>query len=98
MSISGKESVTLLPQEITPSEWEDDERMGFLLSGFKDRSVNPKSYDAKMKFWKTLIEDYCLHCKQLVFDEAQLKKIFRRENKLPSCLAIVVDSMLKYGF
>jgi len=93
--MAGKEGSATLPKEITPEDWNDDERMGFLLSAFKDRSLNTKSWDAKMKFWKTLIEDYCVHCKLLVFDEASLKRSFERNNSLPACLGTVINSLLR---
>ncbi|XP_059477809.1 charged multivesicular body protein 7 [Neocloeon triangulifer] len=86
-----------LLQEILPVDWHNDERMGFLMSAFKDRSVNPKSWDAKLKFWRVLIEEYCVHCKQVTFDEAHLKKTFERDGCVPACLTPVIISLKNDG-
>ena len=39
-----------------PPEWEDDERMNFLFSDFKEnRDVNTKDWDSKIDFWTSLM-------------------------------------------
>ncbi|KAG7278017.1 hypothetical protein CRUP_006182 [Coryphaenoides rupestris] len=39
-----------------PDDWEDDQRMNFLFSDFKEnRDVNPSDWDSKMDFWSSLV-------------------------------------------
>ncbi len=39
-------------------DWNDKERVGFLFAPFRDRIVNPTSYDIKMKFWVDAIDSW----------------------------------------
>ena len=39
-------------------DWEDCDRIKFLYGPFREKSVNPVSYDEKMKFWQETIEKY----------------------------------------
>lgn len=84
-----------LPLDLQPPEWLDDERMGFLMSAFKDRSLNPRSWDAKMSFWRTLIHDFCVRQQLLVVDEASLKRRFERKRTVPACLGPIIESLVK---
>jgi len=81
--------------DLQPSEWSDDERMGFLMSAFKDRALNPRSWDAKMIFWRTLVHDLCVGRQLLVVDEASLKKRFLRQRSVPACLGPVLDALVR---
>lgn len=84
-----------LPAEDIPEEWEDDERMGFMFSTFKDRSMNPISWDAKMKFWKINVQKYCVINELIHIDESTLKKAFERKGKFPACLLKVMEALKK---
>jgi hypothetical protein len=84
-----------LPVDVQPSEWSDDERMGFLMSAFKDRALNPRSWDAKMVFWRTLVHDLCVGRQLLVVDETSLKRRFLRQRSVPACLGPVLDALFR---
>jgi len=46
----------MIEQFKTDIDWNDEERVNFLLAPFRDRNVNPTSYDLKMKFWVDAID------------------------------------------
>lgn len=57
MSSSASPSKSSMDQTAyLPAVWQDDERMGALMSQFRARETNPDAYDGKMRFWSDLIE------------------------------------------
>ncbi|XP_050092808.1 charged multivesicular body protein 7 [Anopheles aquasalis] len=80
-----------------PICWSDDIRMGFLLADFRSRTINPESYDNKLRFWKDLVTTYCLFQGSSVVSLIHLKDAFRRKSIAPQCLITVFDQMLKNG-
>nr|XP_061804729.1 charged multivesicular body protein 7 [Nerophis lumbriciformis] len=81
-----------------PSEWDDDERMNFLFSDFKDnREVNTMDWDSKMNFWTALVLKNCRDRRTVCVNLEELNKTFRRKEKTPLGLATVIRSMSRCG-
>ncbi|KAM6954442.1 charged multivesicular body protein 7 [Aplochiton taeniatus] len=83
---------------ILPPEWEDDERMNFLFSDFKEnRDVNTTDWDSKMDFWTALIIKICRNRGTVCINLQELNKIFRRKEIVPLGLGTVIQSMARLG-
>ena len=79
-----------------PSEWSDDQVMDVLFSPFREnRYVNPRSWDRKMDFWTDMVRRRCIANKSLVFNARELPAFFERNGKLPACMNIVLDDLLR---
>ncbi|CAI5442364.1 unnamed protein product [Caenorhabditis angaria] len=78
-----------------PDVWNDDVTMHGLLSVIKERSVNKVDYDRKVKFWSETIFDSCIGERNAVFDLVSLKKRFRRGDRVPASLPVVLEYMKK---
>ena len=79
-----------------PSEWSDDQVMGVLFSPFREnRYVNPRSWDHKMDFWKDMVRRRCITSKSLVFNARELPAFFERNGKLPACMNIVLEDLIR---
>lgn len=75
-------------------EWDDDERMVFMFSDFKEnRDVNTADWDSKMDFWTDLVLKSCRLRGTVCFSLQELNDTFRRKDKSPLGLATVVQSM-----
>lgn len=85
--------------EVTlPPEWEDDERMNFLFSDFKEnRDVNTKDWDSKIDFWTSLILKICRSRGTVCFNLQELNKIFQRKGFVPLGLGTVIQCMARCG-
>ncbi|XP_074525406.1 charged multivesicular body protein 7 isoform X1 [Halichoeres trimaculatus] len=82
---------------LTP-EWDDDERMNFMFSDFKEnREVNTTDWDSKMGFWTALIIKCCRDRGSVCVSLQELNKIFRRKEKSPLGLRTVIQSMAGCG-
>ena len=55
-------------------EWTDDERMRVLFAPMRNKELNPESWNAKLTFWTTLIEKWCLKNNKHSFTLHQLGK------------------------
>ncbi|XP_070821491.1 charged multivesicular body protein 7 [Chaetodon trifascialis] len=83
--------------EMTP-EWDDDERMNFMFSEFKEnRDVNTTDWDSKMDFWTALILKSCRDRGAVCVSLQELNQTFRRKEKTPLGLATVLQSMARCG-
>ncbi|XP_067377695.1 charged multivesicular body protein 7 isoform X2 [Channa argus] len=81
-----------------PPEWDDDERMNFLFSDFKEnRDVNTTDWDSKMDFWIALIIKTCRDRATVIVNLQDLSQTFRRKEKSPLGLATVIQSMARCG-
>ncbi|XP_013889028.1 charged multivesicular body protein 7 isoform X2 [Austrofundulus limnaeus] len=81
-----------------PPEWDDDERMNFLFSEFKEnRDVNTTDWDSKMDFWTVLITKSCRERGSVLVNLQDLNKTFRRKEKSPLGLSTVLQSMARCG-
>jgi len=81
---------------IYPSQWSDDQAMDFLFSPFRaNRDVNPRSWDEKVVFWTDMVRRRCTASKSLVFNARELPTFFERNRKLPACMNIILDSLVR---
>lgn len=81
-----------------PPEWDDDDRMNFLFSDFKEnRDVNTTDWDSKMDFWTALIIKSCRDRGTVCVNLQDLNQTFRRKEKSPLGLATVLQSMARCG-
>ncbi|KAI3371868.1 hypothetical protein L3Q82_006747 [Scortum barcoo] len=81
-----------------PPEWDDEERMNFLFSDFKEnRDVNPADWDSKLDFWTELVVRSCRDRGTVCVSLQELSKTFRRKERSPLGLATVVQSMARCG-
>nr|XP_046242668.1 charged multivesicular body protein 7 [Scatophagus argus] len=82
---------------LTP-EWDDDERMEFMFSDFKEnRDVNTTDWDSKMDFWTSLVSKSCKQRGTVCVSLQELNKTFRRKDRSPLGLATVLQSMARCG-
>ncbi|XP_047236314.1 charged multivesicular body protein 7 isoform X1 [Girardinichthys multiradiatus] len=81
-----------------PPEWEDDERMNFMFSEFKEnRDVNTTDWDSKMDFWTALIFRSCRQCGSVLVNLQDLNRTFQRKEKTPLGLSTVLQTMARCG-
>lgn len=80
-----------------PKDWEDDLKMTVMFSPFRERNLNPKSWEQKVKFWSELILENCVQTRQAVVNLQTLKENFRRKGKSPTCLDTVLQQMISKG-
>jgi charged multivesicular body protein 7 len=81
-----------------PKEWSDDQVMDVLFSPFRNtRYVNPRSWDTKMKFWSDMVHRQFSSDKRLVFNARQLPMVFERNGKLPTCMNVVLEDLVRSG-
>ncbi|XP_033633411.1 charged multivesicular body protein 7-like [Asterias rubens] len=84
--------------EYFPPCWDDDERMSYLFSDFRqNRTVNPKDWDNKLKFWSQLIEERCKKKRCAVFECDRAAEGLRRKGRLPMGLDRVLREMANNG-
>ncbi|KAG8441138.1 hypothetical protein GDO86_006763 [Hymenochirus boettgeri] len=88
----------MAPLAPCPPEWEDDERMSFLFSAFKQtRDVNSSDWDGKMNFWIPLILKHTQSQGHLTVTLSQLERDFMRKDSVPMGLRTVMQEMLRHG-
>ena len=81
-----------------PDCWDDDERMGYLFSGFRgNRQVNPRDWDNKMKFWSELVLNVGRTERSLMLTMEDLSQKFRRKGVVPHCIGGVLKEMHRLG-
>ncbi|ESO90841.1 hypothetical protein LOTGIDRAFT_163726 [Lottia gigantea] len=78
-----------------PPEWQDDQRMSVLFAAFRDKSLNPLSWNQKMNFWMTVISEKCKQKGTCSLNLDNLASIFERKGKFPKCLDLVVEEMIR---
>lgn len=85
----------LQPKHFVPKDWDDDMKMTVMFSPFRDKNLNPKSWDQKIKFWSDVILQDCMQSKTSIIDSALLKEKFKRKGKSPSCFNTVIEEMAR---
>lgn len=68
--------------------------MSIYLAEFRPRNVNPAHYDAKMRFWKDMIESFCEYKGSSKVSIHELKLAFKRNGVSPYCLSEVLNQMI----
>lgn len=86
-----------IPPSILPECWNDETRINVLFAPFRSRTVNPQDWDNKLSFWRKLISSYCFTTKTFSFKLSDLKHVFIKDGRTPSCLPVVIDEMHKNG-
>jgi hypothetical protein len=91
--MSGFES----PKFRYPPEWEDRERMHYLLAPIPpNKSLS--SHDPKITFWTSLIKSSSQELQRPIFTEKELQARFKwNQFTTPSCLSSVIISMESAG-
>lgn len=80
-----------------PSDWDDDERMSFLFSAFKQsRDVDSADWDGKIAFWMPLIVKRAKDLRLLSVTLRQLQTDFTRKGSFPLGLGTVIQEMLRW--
>lgn len=97
MSTDEREVQQPLPADFFPNCWTDDERMDNLFAPFRAKSVNPVNYERKLEFWRNLICQYCVQNGSPVVSINQLRLAFKRGEKKPYCLDVVLKELLSDG-
>ncbi|XP_053573958.1 charged multivesicular body protein 7 [Bombina bombina] len=81
-----------------PSECDDDDRMSFLFSAFKEnRDVNSSDWDSKMTFWIPLILKHAKTNGLISVTLRQLQADFTRKGRVPLGLGTVIQEMIRQG-
>ena len=80
-----------------PPEWEDRERMHYLLAPIPpNKSLS--SHDSKITFWASLIKSSSQELQRPIFTERELQTRFKwNQFTSPSCLSSVISSMESTG-
>ncbi|XP_041370579.1 charged multivesicular body protein 7-like [Gigantopelta aegis] len=76
-------------------EWGDDQKMSVLFAPFREKSLNPQSWDKKIKFWTQLILKDFKKNNEFILDVNSLVLRFVRKGKKPACLETVIQEMLR---
>lgn len=71
--------------------------MSVMLNTFRPKSVNEEHYNQKMKFWKTMIENYCEFKGSASINIEELKRVFKRKGTVPYCLQEVFNQLSAEG-
>ena len=79
-----------------PLEWNDEERMYFLLAPFPPGN-EPVFSDSKLSFWRTLIISSSREQGECVFTKRQLCERFQWREMQPNCLNDVIKAMERIG-
>lgn len=78
--------------------WLDDTRMSVLFAPFRDKSLNPSSWNQKISFWEQAISNECANNQTCIIDINSLQNKFSRKGKVPLCLDVVLEEMLRCVF
>lgn len=98
MPVSLQKKVSTSSSLEFPSDWEDDERMAFLFSAFKEnREVDTTDWDGKMIFWTPLIVESCRRRGSVCVSLQELNESFRRKGAVPLGLGTVVQTLIRSG-
>lgn len=82
---------------LKPDVWDDDTRMNVLFSPFREKNLNPSSWNQKMKFWIQIIEDEHKLTNKCIIEGKSLPQMFKRKGKIPTCIETVLSEMLRYS-
>ncbi|CAL1544477.1 unnamed protein product [Lymnaea stagnalis] len=89
--------MALSEKAFLPPELEDDQQAAVLYSPFRDKSLNPNSWNRKMKFWENWLSKIALERQCLTFDLNLLPSMFERKGITPKCFATVIEELAKTG-
>lgn len=78
-----------------PDCWDNDVRMDALFAPFRSRTINSTDWASKMKFWSNLIDSWCKYNECPEIELSKLSAAFSRKGKIPACLDIVLQNLLR---
>ena len=82
--------------EHLPQGWEDDQRMSYLFSDFREsRDVNPHDWDNKLSFWQSAITLRCRHQRRAVIESEAMAGQFKRKGRVPVAVNRVLFEMAR---
>lgn len=85
----------LLPSEIMPECWNQEERMNALFSPFRSKSANPQDWVSKYKFWQNIIYEWLKYTTRCSFSITDLNSAFKRKGCTPLCLVSVIEELIR---
>ncbi|KAL1122790.1 hypothetical protein AAG570_003116 [Ranatra chinensis] len=91
------ESEVKSPIKGMPDCWQDEKRMNSLFLPFKKKELNPVDWESKMKFWRGSVEQWSLQKEDCLVSVKKLEAEFKRKERVPMCLATVIDNLLRSG-
>lgn len=71
----------------------DEAKINVLYSPFREKSLNPNSWEQKMKFWTHKVVDDSRQRDSAIIDMKTFPANFSIHGKVPKCLDAVVDDM-----
>ena len=77
------------------NDWSDDQKALILFSPFRNKEVNPVSFDNKMKFWTNAILERSKLDGDLLLNKKTILCKFQRCGKYPKCLSTVIDELVR---
>jgi len=81
-------------QKLRPDiDWNDSDRVNVLYAPFRSKSLNPESYEAKLKFWTETIEKWLEQENTFKFKICDLANDLQANSRKPLCLEDVVIDM-----
>ncbi|KAL3863173.1 hypothetical protein ACJMK2_004941 [Sinanodonta woodiana] len=79
------------------SDWEDDTKITVLFSPFREKSLNPKSWEQKLMFWTEMIQNEGRTSGEAILSLKSLPGKFERKGRTPVCLQTVIEEMKRNG-
>ncbi|KAH9518345.1 hypothetical protein Btru_016483 [Bulinus truncatus] len=86
-----------LKDKIFSPELEDDQQAAVLYSPFREKSLNPQSWQRKLRFWENLLSEIALEQGLVSFDLQALPKMFERKGITPKCFDTVIAELVRSG-
>ena len=73
----------------------DPDRLDVLYAAFRDKTVNPRGYESKLKTWQDAVLKYARVNKTALIDADRLAKAFQFDDgRKPLCLSRVLKEMI----
>ncbi|XP_076469949.1 charged multivesicular body protein 7-like [Babylonia areolata] len=82
---------------LSSPEWTDDQKAAVLFAPFREKSLNPHSWERKMKFWTDALVECAEEQNDIVMDLKTFTNRFERQGKYPKCLDAVAIEMVRVG-
>ncbi|KAL5020879.1 hypothetical protein ScPMuIL_000034 [Solemya velum] len=77
--------------------FQDEARINVLYSPFREKSLNPNSWEQKMKFWTNKVIDDSKKRDSAIIDMKTFPSNFSVNGRVPKCLDAVIDEMTRNG-
>lgn len=80
---------------LSSPDWMDDQKAAVLFAPFRDKSLNPYSWERKMNFWTNALLECAEIENELLLDHKMFTNYFERRGKYPKCLDTVMKEMVR---